>query len=111
MLKFHAKPGLSTPWPNSHVGGQARRLVGRTFVAPKDGVPASYPASNEPDQLNDDDEDARHLVRKCSRGELWPADKYTADVCGVAFVELAKGADGEWFPKPSKPASASASKE
>lgn len=104
MLKFHPKPGNSTPWPNSHVGGQARRFIGRTYK-PED---RSYPASAEPAEVADDDPDAVHMARKCSRGELYAADEYTAKFCSVAFVPLERGQDGEWFPAKKKPA---ASKE
>lgn len=110
MLKFHAKPGGLTAWPNSAVGNQARRYVGRVFTRTGDVV--SYPAAAEPSEVKDDDADASHLIRKCSRGELWAADEHTARVCGVAFVALERGAEGEWFPavkktppKPDKAAS------
>lgn len=109
MLKFHTMPGHSTPWPNSHVGGQARRFIGRVYNAET----RSYPASPEPAEIREEDEDARHMVRKCSRGELYAADEHTARHCGVAFIPLERGQDGEWFPASKKPAAkpTSASKE
>lgn len=110
MLKFHAKPGGCTPWPNSHVGGQTRRFIGRTYVAET----RQYPASSEPDQVTESDADAPHMMRKCTRGEIWAADEATAKACGVDFVPLERGADGEWFPKKSPekaPAKGSAPKE
>ena len=99
MLKFHAKPGNSTPWPNSHVGGQARRFIGRVYDAEK----RAYPASAEPAQIAENDPDASHMVRKCSRGELYAADEHTAKFCNVDFVLLERGQDGEWFPAKKKP--------
>jgi hypothetical protein len=98
MLKFHAKPGGLTAWPNSHMGGQARRYIGRVFNAETRG----YAASTEPAEVQETDADAVHMARKCNRGELYPADEHTARYCGVKFVELEKGADGEWFPKTTK---------
>lgn len=103
LLKFHTKPGLSTPWPNSHVGGQARRLIGRTY----DAATRTYPARSEPDQIDSEDADASHMARKCTRGELYAADEATAKFCGVEFVQLERGADGEWFPASKKKPAAS----
>jgi len=100
MLKFHTMPGHSTAWPNSHVGNQARRFVGRVYK-PED---RSYPASAEPSEVSETDDDARHLARKCSRGELYAADEYTAKYCRVPFVPLERGQDGEWFPMSKKSA-------
>ena len=107
MLKFHAKPGGLTAWPNSHFGGQTRRYVGREFVA----ADRAYPAKSEPDQIPDTDADAPHLLRKVSRGELWAADEHTARVAGVAFVALERGQDGEWFPKAKSEPKAKPSKD
>lgn len=105
MLKFYATPGGLTAWPNSAVGNQARRYVGRVYDAEK----RSYPAADEPSAIQDNDDDAQHLIRKCLRGELFAADEHTAVVCGMKFVPLERGAEGEWFaaapkkntPKPS----------
>lgn len=99
MLKFRAKPGMSTPWPNSHVGGQVRRFIGRQYDAEK----RAYPASDEPTQVDEKDEDAVHIIRRCSRGELWAADESTARACDVAFVDLARDEDGEWIAAAAKP--------
>lgn len=113
MLKFHAKPGGMTAWPNSHFGGQSRRYVGREFKRLDDKTVA-YPAKVEPDQVADNDADAQHLIRKVVRGELYAADQHTADACGVAFMPLESDQDGEWFPKASKktdPRPAAASKD
>ncbi len=109
MLKFHAKPGGLTPWPNSAVGNQQRRYVGRTYDADK----RACPAAAEPSEVKDDDEDAPHLLRKCTRGEIWAADEHTAQVAGVKFVPLERDADGEWVAAASKKTSPkpSASKE
>lgn len=98
MLKFHATPGGLTPWPNSAVGNQVRRYVGRVYDAEK----RAYPAAAEPSEVQDNDEDAVHLLRKCTRGELWPADEHTASAAGVKFVELERGDEGEWFAVASK---------
>ncbi len=99
LLKFYAKPEMLTAWPNSHIGGQARRYIGRDF----DSIARTYSASETPAQVEETDEDARHMLRKCSRGELWAADKYTAEKAGVDFIALQRGTDGEWFPKPVSP--------
>lgn len=107
LLKFHTKPGYSTPWPNSHHGGQARRLIGRTY----DAATRTYPARAEPDQVDSEDPDASHMARKCSRGELYAADESTAKFCGVEFVALQRGEDGEWFPKKQPAPKPSASKD
>jgi hypothetical protein len=111
LLKFHAKPGQSCAWPNSYFPGQARRFVGRKFI-PGDSpqAPSRYEATAEPAELSSDAPQAAHLIRKCQKGEIWPADKATAEACGVEFVELARGEDGEWFAASKKPAAPAAPK-
>jgi hypothetical protein len=108
-LKFRARPAMSCAWPNSHFAGQPRRFVGRDFVAGDEAkkLPASYRASAEPSEVDAADAAAEHLTRKCRKGELWAADVETAAACGVEFVDLAKGDDGEWFPSAKKQPTAS----
>ncbi len=100
-LKFYPKDDSIVYVPNfPKVRGAIPQYVGRTFV-PSDGTKgASFPASAEPFECDSEDENGAALLAKFRRGkrDLWPADKATADACGVEFVPV-EVKDGIVVPK------------
>lgn len=105
-LRFYPKDDELVYVPNfPKVRGAIPQYVGRKFV-PADGTNgASFPASDEPFECDSDDENGRALLNKFQRGKrgLLPADKATADACGVEFVAVEiKG--GVAVPKGAEPA-------
>jgi hypothetical protein len=107
-LSFFAKDDLLVTLPgqrlmrrNADTGasGSPMRYVGRQHVPAKlrqdvaagttiVDEAASNPATPEAFSCDADTEMGRRLAKLVRRdGSLWPADKATADACGVAFVE------------------------
>jgi hypothetical protein len=94
--------------------GQAARYIGRTFVASKkerrDGVdvvvePATNPATKDGSEYESDHFDSKdldHLLRLARKGSIWPADKATAEFCGVDLASV-EFKDGAWVRKSSAP--------
>jgi len=111
ILSFHPKRGAMPKWPGKGPGSYP--YVGRSFDVDTranraNKSPASLPAHGADGRLTDD---ARRLVELCARdGDLLPADKATAEFCGVAFVALEQDADGEWAPAKSADARAKSPK-
>lgn len=99
QLKFFARGDLLVTVPGfSPVVGQAPAYVGREFKR-IDGV-AVHPATRDPFTVDSDTPEGRRLVKLAKRdASLWPADKATAEHCGLPFVALAFD-DGEWIPEP-----------
>jgi len=93
MLKFYAKQGalVSVPFQSPLVG-QRPRYVGRTQDDQN-----RLPASDEPFAAEASSRIGVRLARICSRGDLWAADKATANHCRVPFVGVSH-VDGEWVP-------------
>lgn len=108
-LRFHAKTGR-VHVPGLKLVGAVPRIVGRKHL-PGDGTKtaATHPVDEDGFVIDDADPNketrsaAEALKRKCRMGDLWPADEATAAACGVAFVKLELGADGEWQPAAAKP--------
>jgi hypothetical protein len=97
-LRFYAKAGHSVHWPGLKATGQAYAYVGRQLASSG----ASQPASKDAVEVDASSEEGRRFAKLCKRdGSLWPADKATANHCGVEFVEL-DYADTEWQPKATK---------
>jgi hypothetical protein len=91
--------------------GQPVPYVGRVFDAKTRG----YPATEEPYVVDADSDSGRRLAELCRRDQsLWPANKETAEACGVEFVAVSFDA-GVWARKAAlvsaRRASASASSE
>ena len=85
-LKFRAVEGLMVYIPGSvQVVGQAARFVGRVL---KDG---EYRIA-EPFECAPEAEEARRLAKCARRGDVAPADKFTADFCGLPFADPEKKA-------------------
>lgn len=93
-LKFVPKAGLLVPWPGRGAGDY--HFAGRTFdQATMTNAPDATPF--EVDSAGP--EASRFANDLCRRdGDLLPADEATAKFCGVPFVPVAQGADGEWAP-------------
>jgi len=112
-LKFYARADLLELVPDQALFvGNPPRYVGRAYVV-VDGA-ASFPASKDAHECEETSAEAHVLKIRCRRdASLWPADKHTADACGVEFTPV-DFQDGEWIAAPTKPAltvSASKSKE
>ena len=61
----------------------------------------AYPADGRAFSCDSESQAGQRLKKLLLRDEsLWPADKATADYCGVPFVEV-ELTDGEWIPKPA----------
>lgn len=80
--------------------GSPDRFVGRTFDAAKRG----YPATKEPYECAEGTGEATYLIRECKVGDLHPADKHTAEVCGVELPSL-EFKDGVHIPMQAVPSS------
>ena len=102
-LKFYARDDLLVTVPGSRpVRGQAPEYVGRKFVPGTAESGASHPATVEGFECEAGGEIAARLVQLTRRdAALWPADKATADACGVPFVEVTVK-DGVAAPKPAE---------
>ncbi|HEU4544357.1 MAG TPA: hypothetical protein VFR23_24715 [Jiangellaceae bacterium] len=92
-LKFYAKDDELVYVPNAPKRqGQPPRYVGRSLVPgdPDKATMASFPASAEPFECDSDDANGQELLGRFRRGKrpLWPADKATAEACGVEFVAI-----------------------
>lgn len=99
-LRFFAREDLLVAYPGlTPVVGQPQRYVGRTFVAPHDGLGAAHPAKSEPDEFDADSEEGKRLIFRVRRNPcLWPADKETAAACGLQFTPV-ECLDGVVTPK------------
>jgi len=90
-LRFYARDDLLVSVPGARpLKGQAPQYVGRKFI-PGDGkaAGAQHPASDTPFESDSDTDEGRRLVQLTSRdAALWPADKATADACGLEFVAV-----------------------
>lgn len=110
MRRFYAKGRMLVPDPSRRQSkGQSPQYVGRKR-AMFDGQ-VGYPATKHPFEYDEKRRELRdmdrRLVKRCRRGELWPADEATARACGVPPSPL-RFDDGEWVldPQPSpKPGS------
>jgi len=101
-LKFLPRAGHLVGFAGGRTYGQIARYVGRSFkAAAAPGQAGAFIASAEPVEVPEDSSDAVHLIRQAQKGGLWAADEATAAACGVEFVRLERGADGEWSPAAS----------
>lgn len=96
QLKFLARSNLLVTMPGERrIVGQPPEYVGRRCV---DG---QFPATTDGFACDSQSEAGIRLAKLARRdAALWPADRATADHCGVPFVEITLK-DGEWTPKPS----------
>ncbi len=100
-LAFYAKDDDLVYVPDfPRTKGAAPQRVGRSFI-PGDGVKgAQHPATAEPFVCDSEDANGVALLAAFRRGRraLWPADKATAEACGVEFVAV-EVKDGVAIPK------------
>lgn len=113
QLKFYARRDAKASYPDQFlIPGMPKRYIGRGFVPAQSvlgqaPIPASHPASREPDSFEAGTREADRAAQFCRDGDLWPADEATAACCGVEFVPV-EFTDGEWVeaqPKPTRTAS------
>lgn len=102
MLKFYAKSNELVRVP----GAQPRPLqpdmyVGRNF----DPATRGYPAVNAAYEVDENSDAGKRLVRlTVVDGSLYPADEYTAGVCGVQYIAV-EFKDGVFVEKKKTPKS------
>jgi hypothetical protein len=92
MLKFHARGASMCPRFDAPA---IRAFIGRKFVAPN-----AWPKIRDPFAIDEAAPAAAECLLAVSRGDLLPADKSTADACGVKF-DPTFGGDAELGPIPS----------
>ncbi len=84
-LRFRARGTALVPNRTAWIGSNTRAYVGRKAVdaADKGGQPGqlAWAPTDEPEEV---DYHAKYK-QACKAGDLWPADKDTADACGVTF--------------------------
>ncbi len=98
MLKFYAREGLARLPGVPPIIGVAARYLGREFVPASKDSPPSYPAIREGFSCEPGSLLADVAAKHCRKGAFWPADRATAEACGVPFVEV-EFADGEFVAK------------
>ena len=105
-LRFYARAGFSESdprFPCEH--GQPWRRIGRELDGRASAAPAEF----------DSESDAGRAVLKlitrrrdaqerAQNAPLIPADAATAAACGLPFVDVEQGPDGEWTPKQARKA-------
>lgn len=96
MLKFFPAPGALVRIPGASPSvGDAAPYVGRTL----DRATRGYPATGESFDVAPGTETARRLCKLATRDRsLIPADKATADACGLTFTPY-ELVDGEFQPE------------
>lgn len=94
-LKFHPAPDRVAKKPEARVAGHAQPYIGRKF----DAESREFRALADPAEVPDDgSKRTQRFKRLCAKGALLPADEATAQACGVEFVRVEQGADGEFRP-------------
>jgi hypothetical protein len=88
-------------YPGLKFAGQLAQYIGRLNIVQPSGA-TEHPAADEAVEI-DSESDAGKRVIKCMRRDaqdppLWAADADTARACGVTYVPVEKGADGEFRP-------------
>lgn len=106
ILRFYARAGFSEPDPRfPRASGQPVRRIARGL----DGK-----ASAEPAEFDSESAEGRRVqfvmsreldfARRAEVAPLIPADRATAQACGLPFVPVEQGPDGEWLPKQARKA-------
>lgn len=108
-LRFVPKAGLLVPYPgrgpgdNHHAG---RVVAAAPAVDEKNptahlGQAIALPTTEEGIDVLEGTREADRFIELCRRdGDVHPLDEYTAKACGVPFVRMQRGDDGEWVPAP-----------
>jgi len=96
MLAFYAKPGHSCYPPGVKFVGQVNQYIGQSWTKLPDGSVALI-HDTSPVLLDPASPEGLRAAKHCRQGGLWPADRKTAQACGVPFVAVEH--DGEqWVP-------------
>ena len=90
--------------------GQPARYIGREFIAgeaerdasgkTRTKTPSSNPATKDGSVFDSETAEGQAAARHCRKLALWPADRDTAEFCGVQFVAV-EFKDGVWLEKPA----------
>ncbi len=110
-LKFYAREGLVRDPEAPPMFGVPARYLGREFVPAKrevvDGVariaPASNPATEAGFECDSESLVGERALKETRKGHLWPANKSTAEFCGVQLADL-EFSGGVWDVKQPKSA-------
>jgi hypothetical protein len=106
LLRFYARAGFVEPDPRFPRGhGQPWRRIGRDLTGKATAEPAEFAADSSEGRrvlktmTRESDAERRAVV-----APLIPADAATAQACGLPFVPVEQGPDGEWQPKQARKA-------
>lgn len=106
LLRFYARAGFIEPDPRfPRVHGQPARRIGRDVSGRAQSEPAEFDAET-PEGRRVAFVVTRELdaKRRAEVAPLIPADRATAEFCGLPFVPVEQGPDGEWIPKQARKA-------
>jgi hypothetical protein len=88
-LRFWAKPGHTIPVPGAQMPGMHPVFVGQMRNELGEYVPA-----DKPYECDERSPEAMRLLKLMNReSPLSPADAFTAQACGVEFVDCAPSSD------------------
>ena len=100
-LRFYARPGYMCSMPGPKVQGTAPRYIGRARPVVEEKQ-INNPATREPAVIESTTPEGKRVMRQmlCDAPDypLWPADRETAQACGVPYVDV-ELQEGEWQPK------------
>lgn len=105
-LRFYARAGFSESdprFPSEH--GQPWRRIGRELDGRASALPAEFDANSDAGRLVlKSITRQRDAAMRALNAPLIPADAATAAACGLPFVDVEQGPDGEWTPKQARKA-------
>jgi hypothetical protein len=94
-LKFVPKAGLCVPYPGRGAGDL--HFAGRTVVSDPLTKAIRNVADENPVEAEEGTVEAERFKQFVVRdGDMYPFDEATAKACGVPFVPVERGTDGEW---------------
>lgn len=96
-LKFVPAAGMCVPHPGRGAGDH--HFAGRVAKVEQvgDETVISHPTTEEPVEAEEGSKEAARFIQFVVRdGDMYPFDEATAKACGVPFVKVSRGADGEW---------------
>ncbi len=98
-LHVYARDGHLMPHPGMKYAGQVNPYIGRSTIVLEDGSIA-HPAVKEGELIELDSASGQRVVAKMRKQAhdppLWAGNEETARECGVPFVPIAFGPDGEF---------------
>lgn len=95
-MKFYARSGFNVYTHGAKFVGQANNYMGQRWI--EGSVTTALIHTEEPFECERTTPDGKKAIKACRAGELWPADRETASVCRVPFMEL-EYFDSQWVLK------------